>query len=139
MSAPAAGREGKEGAHAPLLLLIDPHRDTLEICRTIFERNGCRVLEARGPGEGVEMARVRRPDVVVTEVFERTARGWAIVETLRGDPGTAELPIVVLSAYALEEDRARALRAGASAFLAKPVVLEELVEAVRRLCAPAEE
>ncbi|MCX7792065.1 MAG: response regulator, partial [Chloroflexaceae bacterium] len=59
--------------------------------------------------------------------------GWQTTHRLRSNPETAHLPIVALTAYALDEDRQRALNVGCNAFLAKPIDFTALLETIRSL------
>ncbi|MEW5930081.1 MAG: response regulator [Gemmatimonadota bacterium] len=116
----------------PLVLLIDADADSREICTLLLSHRGFRPVCAGCEVEALDLARRERPAVIVTELYTRTREGWRIPELLRGDPATAGVPLIVLSAHVLPDDRERAFRSGADAFLAKPVDGARLLAEVGR-------
>lgn len=116
------------------VLLIDADADSRQICTLLLQHRGFRAVCATCEAEALEIARRERPAVIVTELYTRTREGWRIPEQLRGDPATAGVPLIVLSAYVLPDDRERAFRSGADVFLPKPVDGARLLEEVGRLC-----
>lgn len=120
---------------APTVLVIDPCWDSREISSTILRHVGFRVLSVEDPDQGLEIAALEQPDVVVTELFRRAESRWHCLERLTKDPRTRGLPVIALSVYARAEDAQRAREAGAIRFLDKPVPPSQLVAAVRRVLA----
>lgn len=116
---------------AATVLLIDADPDNAEICSTFLRHHGYEVLVAEDPETGVELAGTVRPAVVITELFRRTPTSWWVIEALASRPATAAIPLIVLSARALAEDRQAAR--GATIFLPKPLSLQEVLDQVRRL------
>jgi two-component system cell cycle response regulator DivK len=115
------------------VLLVDPDEDNRFIYATLLRHCGYRVLEAKNGVEGILLARERRPDVIVTELFVQSAHGWKVPELLKKDPRTAQIPILALTAYAFTTDEERAWAAGCDGFLAKPCELSRVVEELQRL------
>lgn len=115
------------------VLLIDADADSRQICTLLLHHRGLRALCATCEAEALELARRERPAVIVTELYTRTQDGWRIPEQLRDDPATAGVPLIVLSAHVLSDDRERAFRSGADVFLPKPLDGARLVEEVVRL------
>src|SRR5690242_5658350 len=91
---------------------------------------GARVLLVPDGERAVEIVRRQRPAVVVLDMLMPGVDGLAAARLLKGDPATADIPIVAISAAPL---RAEALAAGCDRFLAKPLQLDELLELVHRL------
>lgn len=118
----------------PLVLLIDADMDSREICTLLLHHRGYRAVCATSETDALHVARCERPAVIVTELYTRTQQGWRIPELLKGDPATADVPLIVLSAHAMPEDRERAFRCGADAFLTKPVDGGRLLAEVGRFC-----
>ena len=118
------------------VLLIDPDPDSRDIYSVLFGHSGYRVVVTTKMEDGLRAAREQHPTVIVTELFARTARGWKILEALRGDDATAGIPIIALTAYALPDDRRRARLA--DVFLPKPCEVEDVLNEVERLCGSRE-
>lgn len=117
---------------AQLVLLIDGDPDNLEICSSLLEFSGYRVITAPEPGAGVALARTARPAVVVTELFNRTQTGWEVLERLRSHPETIDVPIIAFTTRVMPEDRQRA--AWATVYLTKPDSPRRVLEEVRLCC-----
>lgn len=127
------------GGEQRTVLLVDPHEDSRFINATMLRYHGYRVLEAKNGAEGILLARVERPDLIVTELFVPSARGWKVPELLKGDPRTARIPILALTAFAFLADEQRAWSAGCDGFLTKPCEPARVVQEVQRLVGAASE
>ena len=89
-----------------------------------------------GPS-GLEAATSILPDVIVLDVGLPGMDGWEVLSHLRSDERTAETKVLVLTAHAQDQTRARAEVSGASAFLTKPFRPDELRRVVNQLAGPA--
>lgn len=119
------------------VLLVEDNEDNLVVYRTILEHVGYAVIEARDGEEGVNRARSDAPDIILMDISIPKMDGWEATEHLKGDGETAEIPIIALTAHALEEDRAKAMRAGCDGYLAKPVEPRRVVQEVEKFIGPA--
>ncbi len=101
--------------------------------RTILEHYGHEVIEAADGAVAVTKARETHPDIVLLDLHMPALDGFQALTELRSDPRFAGTPIVALTASAMQGDRERALAAGFSAFLPKPVRLAVLRGEIERL------
>jgi CheY-like chemotaxis protein len=115
------------------VLIVDDSVDTLEMMRVFFAQVGCRALAASSAEEALVLAMSERPGIIISDIGLPEADGYQLIAQLRLIPGLEETPAIALSGYAMEEDLARALDAGFSAHVAKPVDPEELLTLVRKL------
>ncbi|RYE83914.1 MAG: response regulator, partial [Myxococcales bacterium] len=106
-----------------LLLVVDDDGDARDMLAILLEASGARVRLASSAAEGRELFAAERPDVVVSDIGMAGENGHALIESLRRlPPGQGgDVPAVALTAYARSEDRTRALKAGFSSHVAKPV------------------
>jgi CheY-like chemotaxis protein len=118
------------------VLLVEDNEDNLVVYRTILEHVGYRVIEARDGEEGVARARQDHPDLILMDISIPKIDGWEATQRLKADPDTDEIPIIALTAHALEEDRQKAMQAGCDGYLAKPVEPRRVVEEVKRFVGP---
>ncbi|HZI58766.1 MAG TPA: response regulator [Verrucomicrobiae bacterium] len=119
------------------ILIVDDKATSRELLRTVLERDGYSVSEAVDGGEAVEKTRAESPDLILLDLQMPVRNGYEVLSELRQDSRYAGLPIIALTASAMEGDRARALAAGFTAYLTKPVTLSNLREVVQRLLTPA--
>lgn len=118
------------------VLLVEDNEDNLAVYRTILDHVGYRVLEARDGEEGVVRARDDQPDLILMDISIPKIDGWEATRRLKADTSTRDIPVIALTAHALEEDRQKALNAGCDGYLAKPVEPRKVVDEVRRFVGP---
>ncbi len=115
------------------VLLVEDNEDNRIVYATVLEHFGYRVLEARDGEEGVRMARVEHPDVVLMDISIPIIDGWSATSMLKADPGTTAIPVIALTAHALPEDREKSAAVGCDGYLAKPCEPSRVVAEVRRV------
>jgi CheY-like chemotaxis protein len=118
------------------VLLVEDNEDNLVVYRTILEHVGFRVIEARDGEEGVSRARSELPDIILMDISIPKIDGWEATERLKADGATSSIPIIALTAHALEEDRLKAMRSGCDGYLAKPVEPRRVVQEVEKFIGP---
>ena len=121
------------------LLYVEDNDDNVYMLRNRLERRGFEVLVARDGRAGVEAAREHLPDLILLDLGLPVLDGWEAVRLLKGDERTRAIPIIALSAHAMEGDRTRALAAGCDDYDTKPVDLVRLLGKVEALLARARE
>lgn len=111
---------------------MEDHEDNRNIYRTILEHYGYQVVIAVDGQSGLRLAREARPDLILMDLSIPVVDGWEATRRLKQDSATRVIPVIALSAHALEEDRARAKEAGCDGYLAKPVEPKKVLEEVAR-------
>jgi CheY-like chemotaxis protein len=90
------------------VLAVDDDPLALELVEAVLAPLGYAVLRASGGEEGIELARRERPALVILDLLMPGVDGFAVVEALRSEPSTAEIPIIILTASAMtQQDKAR--------------------------------
>ena len=118
------------------VLVVDDEPDVLLLCRLNLQQRGHELLEAADGSTALEIARDRHPDVIVLDLMLPGISGYDVLEELQRDAETTDIPVLVLTAKSLRADRERSHGLGASAFLTKPFLPNELCEMVDSLVAP---
>jgi CheY-like chemotaxis protein len=111
---------------------VEDHEDNRNIYRTILEHYGYRVLVATDGQNGIRLAREEQPDLILMDLSIPVVDGWEATRSLKLDELTRSIPVIALSAHALDEDRARAWDAGCDGYLAKPVEPRKVLAEVAR-------
>ena len=104
----------------PLVLVVDDSDDARMLYGDYLEMSGFRVVTADNGEQAIAAARAEWPAVILMDVSMPKTDGWDAIQRLRADPLTADIPIVVLSAFALGPEPLRAREAGADLCLSKP-------------------
>lgn len=115
------------------ILIADDKATSRELLRTVLERQGYEVMEAADGEEALQKALAEVPDLILLDLQMPRRTGYEVLGELRKDPRHTTLPIIALTASAMQGDRERALAAGFTGYLAKPVALIHLREEVKRL------
>jgi DNA-binding response OmpR family regulator len=113
------------------ILVIEDERDIVEIIQYNFEREGFTVLSATHGEKGLEIARVKRPAVVILDLMLPGLDGLEVAKRLRQDPNTREISIIMLTAKGEESDVILGLGVGADDYVTKPFKMKELLARVK--------
>ena len=114
--------------------MVDDDLDARLIYRRYLTVKGCHVYTARDGSIGVQIARRRRPDLIVMDLAMPRLNGWAATAELKQSPLTRDIPILILSAVPSSPFEARA--AGCAGYLAKPCLPELLWLEMQSLLRP---
>jgi len=115
------------------VLIIDDDPMVHQLLRGHLLEGGLHVLSATDGIEGLAAAKEHRPSVILLDLHLPRLDGWGVLARLKGDPATANIPVVILS---VEEQRARGFSFGACDYLVKPVEPEVLISVVKKSIRP---
>ncbi|MDB4998871.1 MAG: torS, partial [Myxococcaceae bacterium] len=136
-SAPAADyasatREAEERVH--LVLYVEDNPANVTFMKDVVSSFDFIELVAAPTGEmGVELARARRPEIIIMDINLPGMSGFDALRLLRAWPETKDIPVIALTAAASERDRPKGLAAGFFRYLTKPVKVDELMTALEEL------
>lgn len=117
--------------NAARILVVEDNDFNLKLVRDVLSFAGFDVVEARSAEQGVALAATSAPDLVLMDLGLPGMDGTAALHRLRAAPETANLRVVAVTAYAMQEDRDRARDAGFDGFLTKPLDIRALPAQVR--------
>jgi two-component system cell cycle response regulator DivK len=122
------------------ILIVEDNETNMKLARDVLQFHGFRTLEAVTGEDALVMARDQLPDLVLMDIALPGMDGVEATRQLRGDPLTAAIPIVALTASVMQIDRARFAEAGFAGLIAKPIDVLQFPEQVLSYCRqPAEE
>jgi two-component system cell cycle response regulator DivK len=116
----------------PTVLYVEDNEYNRKIVRQLLSRTSYRLMEAVDGEAGLAMIRQERPDLVLMDVQLPKMSGLEVTRALRTDAATADIPIIMVTSFALSGDDQKAMAVGASAYLAKPYSPRELLALVRK-------
>lgn len=118
----------------PLKILVcDDERHIVRLIQVNLERQGYQVVTAYDGKEGLEKIKAEKPDLCVLDVMMPYMDGFEVLKTLRRDPATEALPVIMLTAKAQDKDVFEGYHYGADMYLTKPFNPQELVTFVKRI------
>lgn len=120
-----------------LILIVDDRASSRELLRLVLERAGYAVVEAEDGQAALNNARARTPDLILLDLQMPVLDGYQVLAALRSEPRFEKLPVLALTASAMQGDRERILAAGFTDYLAKPAGPEILRATVARLLPPS--
>jgi two-component system cell cycle response regulator DivK len=116
------------------VLVVEDNEKNMKLFRDVLTVKGYRALEATTGVQAVMLAAEHEPDLVLMDIQLPDIDGVEALSRLRADKRTASIPVLALTAQAMQGDRERFLAAGFDGYLAKPLNIAELVATVRHYC-----
>lgn len=116
------------------VLVVEDNEKSMKLFRDVLRVTGYRTLEATTGAQAIELAAEHAPDLVLMDIRLPDIDGVEALSRLRADERTASIPVLALTAQAMQGDRERILAVGFDGYIAKPVNVVELVGVVRRYC-----
>jgi two-component system cell cycle response regulator DivK len=118
---------------AKTILYVEDNEVNRRLVQDLLIPTTYRLIEATDGESGMVMARQEHPDLILMDVQLPKVSGIEATRTLRGEPATANTPIIAITSFALAGDEEKAMAAGATAYMAKPYSPRDLLGLIRRL------
>jgi len=112
------------------ILVVEDNMDNYELVRFILERAGYDVFLAVNGRDGVDAARLQKPDLILMDLGMPEMDGWIATERLKSDEMTKAIPLYALTAHTLPHDRKRAIEAGCDGYVSKPIHLKGFLDVI---------
>lgn len=113
-----------------LVLIVEDNPRNMKLVRDVLQVKGHETLEATTAEDGIALAVERRPDLVLMDIQLPGMNGIDALRVLRGNPATATIPVIAVTASVMQQDRKMILEAGFDSYLGKPLNLAEFLAAV---------
>ena len=114
------------------ILVIEDNPDNMALIEEILEDEGFSVLKAYLAEEGITLLKETPVDLIIMDISLPKMSGLEAAEIIKADEATRGIPIIVLTAYAMESDKEKALSVGCDGFLSKPINEEKLLEMIKK-------
>jgi two-component system cell cycle response regulator DivK len=116
-----------------IVLIVDDNRASRELIRAILKPVRCNITEATHGQQALDLMQQERPDLVLLDIDMPGLDGLAVLKKMRQDASLADLPVVAVTAFAMEGDREKGMAAGFTAYVTKPVRAAILRQQVQQL------
>lgn len=113
------------------ILVVEDDVDNRTLLCKLLEAQGYEVFEAGDGGEAIEITESKKPDLVLMDMGLPSVSGFEATEAIKSQPVLRDIPIVALTAFAMEQDRKRVLAAGCDGFISKPYDIFDLLEHIK--------
>lgn len=115
------------------ILYVEDNEDNIYMLTQRLTRKGYDLVIARDGEQGLKMSQTEEPDLVIMDLGLPVLDGWEAIRQIKSSRNTSHIPIIALTAHAMEDDRDRAQEAGCDDFDTKPVDMPRLLEKIRML------
>ena len=115
---------------AKLILIVEDEPKNLTLLRDLLQVSGYKTIEATDGEQGIELAKSKKPDLILMDVQMPKMDGLEATRILKADTTTSNIPVLALTSYAMKGDKERILEAGCDGYLAKPIDIKELLKIV---------
>jgi len=120
---------------AQLILVVEDNETNQMLTVAVLERDGYRVVVAGNAEEARHQLETETPQLILMDVQLPGEDGLAFTQQLKSNPATSPIPVVAMTAHAMQGDAEMAMQAGCSGYIAKPIDTRALAEQVRRFLA----
>ncbi len=103
------------------ILYIEDNDQNFYLVSYILDKKGCTVIRARDGREGIDRAKQEKPDLILLDIQLPVMNGYETAQELRTIPGVRDTPIIAVTSYAMAGDREKALAAGCTGYIEKPI------------------
>lgn len=117
---------------AKVLIIDDSPTETYKLS-SVLEKQGYEVISAATGEEGIAMAKLQSPDVILMDVVMPGVNGFQATRQLSKAPDTAHIPIIIVTTKDQETDRFWGIRQGAKAYLSKPITQSQLLDTMKEV------
>ena len=114
------------------ILIVEDNMDNYELVRFVLERAGYDVFLAVNGRDGVDAARLQKPDLILMDLGMPEMDGWTASQKLKSDEATKSITLYALTAHTLPQDRKRAMQAGCDGYVSKPIRVQSFLDVINQ-------
>lgn len=114
-----------------LVIVVEDEADSLTVATMLLEMYGAKVIGASNGKEGLELISKHHPKLVISDLSMPEMSGWELIQALKHEGrDLSDIPVIALTAHAMDNDRRRAIEAGFHNFITKPLQPEKFVSQI---------
>jgi twitching motility two-component system response regulator PilH len=124
-----------EGMAMKQIMIVDDSPTDAHLLQKMLEKNGYQTLTAGNGNEGIEVARLMRPDLILMDVVMPGLNGFQATRELSSNPETSSIPVIIVTRKDQKVDRVWGIRQGARDYITKPVSETDLLSLINEALA----
>jgi CheY-like chemotaxis protein len=113
------------------VLIVDDITVNIILLKTMLARTNVGILTATNGEEALEIVRKQKPELVLLDIHMPVMDGMEVLKEIKADPELEKIPVIMVSAYTSAEDIEQSMSLGASGFIKKPVIMDNLISSVK--------
>src|SRR5262249_27217223 len=114
------------------VMIVEDNELNMKLFHDLLEAHGYRTVGTRNGLEVLDLARTRRPDLILMDIQLPEVSGLDVTKWLKEDPEVQAIPVVAVTAFAMKGDEGRIREGGCEAYLSKPISVSKFIETIRR-------
>ena len=115
-----------------LILIVEDNEKNRKLARDVLQYHGYRTIEAETAEDGIRLAQESVPALILMDIQLPVLDGYEATRRIREDPELASVPVIAVTSYAMVGDRERALQAGCTAYVEKPIQPEQFIAEIKK-------
>ena len=116
---------------AKTVLIVEDNELNMKLFNDLLKANGYETLQSRSGLDGIEVAKARKPDLILMDIQLPELSGMDAIKWLKQDEELKRTPVIAITAFAMKGDEERILDTGCEAYLSKPISIAKFLETVR--------
>ena len=121
-----------EAPRMPTVLIVEDNELNMKLFHDLLDAHGYQTLQTRSGIEALQIARERRPDLILMDIQLPEVSGLEVTRWLKDDEELREIPVIAVTAFAMKGDEQRIRQGGCEAYISKPISIVTFLETVRR-------
>ncbi len=117
---------------AKLILVVDDEPKSLKLIRDLLQASGYKTIEAADGEQGVELAKARKPDLILMDIMMPKMDGYTACDAIKKDEATKAIPVIMLTSLDYELNKKLGRDMGAAGYITKPFDHQELLGVISR-------
>ncbi len=117
---------------AKVILVVDDDPKDLKLIRDLLQVSGYKTIEATGGEQGIELAKAKKPDLILMDILMPKVDGYTACREIKMDKATKAIPVVMLTSLDYELNKELGRDMGANGYMTKPVDRQELLDVISR-------
>jgi two-component system, cell cycle response regulator DivK len=118
------------------ILIVEDNEQNMYLMTFLLENYGYKIIQAFNGKEGIRLAQETKPDVILLDIQLPEMNGYQVAEELRKDHLLSSVPIIAVTSYAMAGDKERALAAGATGYIEKPINPDTFITQLQEYISP---